>query len=397
MSWELAGRPLRRVLVTRLRYLGDIAMSTVVLAALRRGDPGLDIGYLCEAAHAPALADHPCLDRLHILGARRHGHDARARARQSDAGGQPTLALIRQLQRQSYDLAVDLYFNPRSALLLWLARIPLRIGGSRSWRRRFYTHNVFGVPPAQRASLAAVAPGGLGTHLCRLAPLRHAESGLPFLEWLVANCGDEVMRPELQAAPLADSRAAAALADLGLRPGDPFVLLAPGATWPTKEWPRNHWSEVITRLVTAGAPAPVVLTAPGRETTCAALTTRTDVLPDGSGSGAATKGGTLPVLPLTEVLRIVAAARLLITVDGGIMHSSVALGRPTLALFGPTKPEIWFPYPHGESCRVLATRPECHPCNRHQCDEFICLPDLSAQTVADTALELLSAAQSEDP
>jgi len=324
MSWELAGRPLRRVLGTRLRYLGDIAMSTVVLAALRRGDPGLDIGYLCEAAHAPALANHPYLNRLHILGARRHGTDARVRARQSGVGGgQPTVALIRQLQRQSYDLAVDLYFNPRSALLLWLSRIPLRIGGSRSWRRRLYTHNVFEIPPAQRAPLAAVAPGGLGIHLCRLAPLRHVESGLPFLEWLIASCGDEVMQPRLQAAPLVDSRAEAVLADLGLRPGDPFVLLAPGATWPTKEWPRNHWSEVIDRLVSAGAPAPVVLTAPGRETTCADLITGADLLPAGSGSGATAKGGTLPVLPLSEVLRIVAAARLLITVDGGIMHSSV--------------------------------------------------------------------------
>jgi len=39
MSWELAGRRLERVLISRLRYLGDVAMSTVVLEALRRGDP----------------------------------------------------------------------------------------------------------------------------------------------------------------------------------------------------------------------------------------------------------------------------------------------------------------------------------------------------------------------
>ena len=79
MSWSLDGRPLRRVLVTRLRYLGDIAMSTVVPAVLRRGDPDLEIEYLCDAPYAPLLADHPQLAAVHALEVQRRGRDAAAR------------------------------------------------------------------------------------------------------------------------------------------------------------------------------------------------------------------------------------------------------------------------------------------------------------------------------
>ena len=142
MSWRLDGRPLRRVLVTRLRYLGDIAMATVVLQALRRGDPTLELGFLCEAGHAPLLADHPLLQRVHALGSRRRGRDATQRAAQqaaaAPAAARGTLGTAWELRRTGYDLAVDLFFNPRSAWLLRLAGIPARIGGttSRSRRRR---------------------------------------------------------------------------------------------------------------------------------------------------------------------------------------------------------------------------------------------------------------------
>ncbi|MBC8422572.1 hypothetical protein H8E07_00460, partial [bacterium] len=121
MSWSLDGTPLRSVLVTRLRYLGDIVMATVVLRALRRGDPDLDLGFLCEGPGAPLLADHPCLSRLHLLDSRRRGPDAAARrAGQGNpraAGGHGFRSQVGELRRHHYDLGVDLLFNPRSAWL----------------------------------------------------------------------------------------------------------------------------------------------------------------------------------------------------------------------------------------------------------------------------------------
>ena len=270
MSWRLAGRPLRRVLITRLRYLGDIVMSTVVVDALRRGDGGMEIGYLCEADHGAVLANHEDLTSIHLLDATRRGRDARAR--QSRTSGFPqanavgnTWATARMLRAADYDLAVDLFFNPRSAWLLRLSGIPLRIGGTRSWRRRLYTHTVVDPPGIDSApGFAAMAPGAMGAHLCRLAPLHHVESGLDFIPWLEREYAGRRMLPALSRTPLTEL-AGEALRGTSLEITDPFLLLAPGATWPTKEWPIQRWRELVAILRETLELPLLILAPPGAE------------------------------------------------------------------------------------------------------------------------------------
>jgi ADP-heptose:LPS heptosyltransferase len=382
MSWTLDGRPLRRVLVSRLRYLGDVVMSTVVVEMLRRGDPELEIDFLCEAAHADVLAAHPELRRVHALGARRRGADARARssavaANQAPARG--TMDTIRAIRGERYDLAVDLFFNPRSAWLLALGGIAARIGGTASRSRgRLYTHRVVALPEAQRARLVPLAGGGLGDHLSRLAPLRH--HGTPFLDWFAHTASQKRPAPRIARPPLTDA-AAAALAGIAAVPGQ-YTLLAPGATWPSKEWPRPHWRSLAVELTLAGHRL-AVLQPPGRPELAQDIAT---VIAEGTG-------GALPALPLQDALAVVAGARAVVAVDGGIMHAAVGMQVPTVALFGPTDPAIWFPYEALGPYRVLATRPHCHPCHRHDCDAFICLPDLAPDAVQYGLDEVLARAE----
>jgi len=379
MSWELAGRRLERVLISRLRYLGDVAMSTVVLEALRRGDPDLELGYLCEAPYAPLLTAHPEVARVHALKVRRRGADAKVRTEAHAASaGVGLMGTLADLRRQRYDLAVDLFFNPRSAGLLRLAGIPLRIGGTRAWRRRLYTHTVLTPNSAAAVGLATVARGGLGDHLARLAPLRHTPSGLQFLDWLAQVYADQTLRTSVAVPSLAGSSAAHAVAELAIVPGDRYVLLAPGATWSTKEWPPDHWRALACALRNELGQPLVLLTPPGREGAW-------DVVSGGGGAG-----GILPPLPLQDVLRLIGAAALLITVDGGVMHAAVAMSVPTLALFGPTDPGLWFPYEQQGPFRVLGTYPPCHPCDLHICEKFVCMPDLEPLRVAELARELLN-------
>lgn len=390
MSWHLDGRRLRRVLVTRLRYLGDIAMATVVLDVLRRGDPDLELGFLCEESYAPLLADHPALARVHALRAPRRGADARARAagqKVADreaagarAGG--TLATLRDLRRVRYDLAVDLFFNPRSAWLLRLAGVPRRIGGSRSSRRFLYTHTACAPPPDAPPAYATLAPGGLGDHLARLAPLRHGAGGEPFLAWFCRTYRPGELRPRVAAPAEPGPRVGATLAALGAGGGG-YTLLAPAATWPTKAWPAGHWRDLAMGLVRADR-APVLVLAPpgpaGAEPD-PQMAILASAIPPG-------RGGVLPSLGLADALRVVAGAGRVISVDGGIMHAAVAMGVPTLALFGPTDPALWFPYEALGPYHVLASRPTCAPCHRHTCDAFICLPDLRPETVLAAARRL---------
>ena len=381
MSWMLDGRPIGSVLLTRLRYLGDIVMSTVLVEVLRRGDPDLRIGYLCEDDHASVLAGHPGIDRLHRLRVANAGGDAKVRVGRAvrSSASRSTPGTIGDLRRASYDLAVDLFFNPRSAWLLKLAGIPLRIGGTRNWRGRLYTHQVLREEVAEEhADFNRNAPGGLGEHLCRLAPLTHVESGQDFAAWLPTQFGLGDLKPRL-APPENGSLAREWLAALGIEPGKPYLLLAPCATWPSKEWPVDRWNELVPHLLARTDLPLVVLVAPGRESAWVGLAAR---IPRD-------RGGVLPALSLPEALAVTGSARALLTVDGGIMHAAVGLGVPTLALFGPTDPDIWFPYSGSGPFRVLARVPHCHPCDLHECPAFICLPDLESAVVWEALDSLL--------
>lgn len=393
MSWLLDGKPLGSVLVSRQRYLGDIVMATVVLEALRRGDPGLRLGFLCESGHAATLAGQAGLDDLHLLGRKRKGADVRARGlaesfsaeslhgavgpRVHQAAG--TMELGRQLRKARYDLVVDLFFNPFSAWLFRMTGIPRRIGGTLKWRRRLYTHTVIRTDPQWgESNLARIAPGGLGEHLCRLAPLVHAETSLPFLAWLDREYGTGRIMPRLSPRnPLIS--VTGALESVGVGPGEDFLLLAPGATWPSKEWPLDSWRDLVQRLLPQTALPIVVLLPPARSARWGVM----------SGEIPAGRGGVLPPLGLSEALDVVDRCAALVSVDGGVMHAAVGLGRPTLALFGPTDPAIWFPYSGAGPYRVLVEAPSCHPCNRHECGEFVCLPRLTAAKVAGSLRTLI--------
>ncbi len=300
MTWLVAGKPIRSLLLTRLRYLGDVAMTTVLCEALRAGDPDLRLGYLCERAHGVILEEHPHLDHLHLLGVDRAGKDARVRVIQQETGRQATgralgtWPLIRELRRTRYDAAVDLFFNPRSAWLLWFSGIGIRIGGTRKWRRRLYTHTVLrDEVRAAVPALDAVAPGGLGEHMCRLAPLTHAETGQEFLNWLCGHFAPGQLKPSLCAtAPVLSA--------------EPYLVVAPGATWPSKEWPPDHWRRLVSALASGTGPRLKVLVPPGRREQWGNLG---DGLP-------ADRVEILPPLDLTAVSNLLASACGLISVDG---------------------------------------------------------------------------------
>lgn len=380
MTWLLDGRPVERILVSRLRYLGDVVMSTVVVDALRRGDGALEIGYLCEAAHAPVLDGQPYLARVHGLAARRRGGDARARKADAADGLRAlgTLATVGALRAARYDTAVDLFFNPRSAWLLRLAGVPRRLAGPAGSRGRLYTHQSDTVGAEAGAAWSALAPGGLGAHLSRLAPLVHAESGLGFVAWFTREQVPAL--PRLGPRPQAPARVAAQLRAAGL-PGDvPFVVLAQGATWASKRWPSPHWGALAAGLLERWPGSVVALTPPGE-----------DGAADAGVRPVPGRLAVLPPVPLPTALDLLATAALVVSVDGGIMHAAVGLGAPTLALFGPTDPRLWFPYAADPRFRVLAERPPCHPCDRHACDAFICLPGLPPAAVLGAASSLLAA------
>ncbi|MBD3178581.1 MAG: hypothetical protein GF417_02725 [Candidatus Latescibacteria bacterium] len=126
-----------RILITRLRFLGDIIISTPVIEALKECYPDAEIYYLAQEEYAPVLEGNPFLEGVILL-------------RKGFAG---TLRAVRKIRSLRFSAALDLFYNPRSANILFLSGIPVRVGGSRRFRKRMYTDN-FSVPVEVRSAVS---------------------------------------------------------------------------------------------------------------------------------------------------------------------------------------------------------------------------------------------------
>jgi heptosyltransferase III len=203
-----SGSP-QRVLVIKLRYLGDVLLSTPVLAALRAAFPDARLSMLVNQGTEAMLAENPHLDEVLIV--ERSGSPLRQ------------LRFVAALRRRRFDLVVDLTDGDRAAILSRLTGAAVRVGFNRGdrWRGRLYTHLV----PVRQQPVPMVRQ-----HLMALETL-----GIPV----------DPSLPVLRIRASDESAAVAALASIEITPGERFVAIHPGARWWFKSWPAARFSSLI--------------------------------------------------------------------------------------------------------------------------------------------------------
>jgi len=314
------------VLVTRLRRIGDAILVLPVIEALREAFPACSIDFLAEAGPAQAAAHHPAIDRVLVLD-RTLGFLLPAPPR-----------LLWNLRGRRYDWVIDLYGNPRSALLAAWTGAPVRVGPARSARRRFYTHPV----PPTAGPVSAIAHHLRSLEALGIRPAVHPP------RIALTQVEREQGRLRLESA---------------LPGGGPRVGIHPGNRWPAKRWPEERFAALVRGLPRLGVRA-VVLAGPGEE----ALARRI-----AAGTGGARDAPVIGGLPLRAHWGVIAALDALVTVDGSPIHAGPALRTPTVGILGPTEPEIWFPYRASDGHQLLSREIWCRPCHRHECARMDCL------------------------
>ncbi len=318
----------RSILVTRFLRIGDVILSLPLVDALRAAFPNAEIDYLAESGSGLAAVGHPAIRNVIRFGLR------------SWPGLPAPPDVLFRLRAARYDWVIDLYGNPRTALLAGLTGAPVRVGPNRRGRHRLYTHMI---PPVTEP-LPAV-----DHHLLALRPL-----GI-------------IPGPGTPRIHLSDTERAEGLAlvDRAIPPGGPRVGLHVGNRWPAKRWPEERFQALLRLLSTLGARG-VVLAGPGEE----ALARR---VASGAGKDGRSDAPVLSGLPLRTYFAAVAALDVLVTNDGSPLHAGPALGVPTVGILGPTVPEIWFPYSADLGHQLLCKSIWCRPCHRHDCARMDCM------------------------
>jgi lipopolysaccharide heptosyltransferase II len=334
------------LLITRLQYLGDVVLTLPLVDAVRRRFPAAEVDYLCRPPSSDLLSGDPRFTRVF--------------AQRPQSGMAESISLIRNLRSRRYDAVVDLYGNPRSAWLSRFTGAKSRVGGDRRGRRFLYTSPVTVAPEIRSA---------LEHHLRYAEPL---------------DVPSDVRKPALSVSPEEVEAARALLERCGVemrRPDRPRIGIHPGGKWEVKRWPVSSFVRLAGILRDTWDADVVVFTGPGEARF-------TDLVAGETGEG-------VVVLPELNVRSVAAALSLLdgmVVSDGGIMHLSVAVGTPTVGLFGSAEPDIWFPYGTMGPFAAAYVPIDCRPCHRHVCPlgHTACLTDLTAESVADSLRRVLT-------
>ena len=148
------------------------------------------------------------------------------------------------------------------------------------------------------------------------------------------------------------------------------VALHPGGTWPSKRWPPGAFAELARLIRSRTGMEILVVMGPSEERIARDVAS-------GAGEGV----HILPLQPIRKLAAVLRSCEAVISNDGGVMHLAVALQRPTVGVFGPTEPDIWFPYGSMGPYSVVTSGEDCAPCHLHRCDDMRCLEDLEPEMV----------------
>jgi heptosyltransferase-2 len=378
-------RPSERILVRGVNWLGDAVMTTPALLRLREARPGAHISLLTPEKLADLWVNHPAVDAVLMF-------------RPEEGLGK----VARQLRGEGFDLGLVFPNSPRSALELWLARVPRRVGYAASWRRWWLTDVV--APrressPMQKRSIAEIrscirdqpmaAAGSPGRP--RLEPSAHH---LHHYLHLVAAVGanPEPVAPRVNPSAL---EVQSVLRRFGLagEPGAPRPLLAlnPGAEYgPAKRWPLARFAAAAAEVQDRTGCRWVVVGGPGDAALAEAVVA--DLRRQrGGGKAPAAVSNLAGQTTLQDLCAVLKACRVLLTNDTGPMHLAAALGTPVVVPFGSTSPELTGPGLPGDARHRLLRAPvPCAPCFRRECPiDFRCMHGITVDQVVGAVLEVL--------
>ena len=93
---------------------------------------------------------------------------------------------------------------------------------------------------------------------------------------------------------------------------------------------------------------------------------------------------------MRQIAALIQQCNVYITNDCGVMHISVAVQTPTIAIFGPGNPEVWFPYTLEDGHLLFHHKPNCYPCGgKDFCDDMYCMKGIKAEAVFNGVQTLL--------
>ena len=304
----------KRVLVVRLRSIGDTVLATPSLIALRRFLPDAQIDILLEDWVAPVLEGFDAVDN--VLTVSRQSKKSR-------------IETAWQIRRNKYDVAFNLHGGTTATFFVRASGAKHRVGYSEYQYSFLYNHLLSSASDFWRQE---------HTH--------SAEQQLALLGFVGVPVDDKP-KSHLVVSPKSKVQS----------PKSKFALIHPTAAFATKQWATENFVRVAEFLSEKGLATVAVATPKERE-----------VL-ENLKELSKTSISTFDNLTLPEITDLASRAEIFIGCDSGIAHIAAAVGTPSVVIFGSSNVNHWRPWTNAPHEIVYKKMP-CQPCAGYFCKEF---------------------------
>ncbi len=284
---------IRKILLIKLKGIGDVVLSTVVFDNLRKDFPNASIDFLTEPPSKIALEYIPAINEILLFDKKEHFN---------------SMKLIWRVMKRQYDLVIDMYSNPRTALVTFLSGARYRAGFP--YRGREYAYNLKG--PVDR-----------GTH-------HAAQLHLELLREIGLTAEDATLHFGIS--PDDSSFADSFFAET-FHNGNPVVALSPSGGWESKKCDVSKFVEIGNALIEKYRCKLLVVWGPSdlqdAQDICAGISTDVVLAPPSS---------------IREMAALMKKCKFVVANDSGPMHIATAVHVPVLSLHGPTNPKLQGPF-----------------------------------------------------
>ncbi len=328
-----------KILIIKLRGIGDVVLSTIIFDSLRKEFPTAEIDYLTEKPSDQILKNFNFINNVLVLD------------RKSTANRIKTAHLIR---KSNYDLVMDLFSNPTTAQLTFFSGARYRAGFP--YKGRKYAYNLFG--PIERGKFHA------------------AELHIEFIKEIGLSIANKKLEYVLNKSDISFANNYLNQNELS---GSSLIGLSPSGGWESKRCTPEKFAEIADKVIEKFDSDLILLWGPEDKNDVDKITKLMK-----------NEAICAPATTINQMAAFISKCDLFIANDSGPMHISTAVGTPTLSIHGPTSPLLQGPY--GEQHEwVRLDELDCIECNLLECPKKKeCFNDLPVERILEKVENLFN-------
>jgi lipopolysaccharide heptosyltransferase II len=322
--------------------MGDVLLTTPALKALRIGFPESRIAALVTPSGEAILRGNPDVDEIIVLD-------------KSSLGSK--MGIIPRVRRGKFQLVIDFLCNPRTALISICSGARDRLGYDVRIRRVAY--NLQKPRDEYRE----------GKKIVKYA----AEVNVDMVRCLGIGGVDTQLRFEVS--ERARKKADEFLRSRSLESGR-VAGICPTGSWGAKTWQLEKFADLADRLTKETGSRVVIVWGPGEKT-----------IAEEMAAAMKEEGVVACKTDIDEVGALLRRCSVFVSNDSGLKHIAVAVGTPTVTVYGPTNPVTW--NPPDSRHRAVHAGVDCLFCDKNECETMVCMKKLEVSNVLPAVRDLL--------